>query len=76
MSESKEREENISVIIRIKAKMPDEFDTKYTSMKVTKSNTISLISKKKIFIMIILGMKNQHKKIYLSIVVKKYAIIL
>ena len=47
MSESKEREENISVIIRIKAKIPDEFDTKYTSMKVTKSNTISLISKKK-----------------------------
>ena len=46
MSESKEREENISVIIRIKAKIPDEFDTKYTSMKVTKSNTISLISKK------------------------------
>ena len=49
MSESKEREENISVIIRIKAKIPDEFDTKYTSMKVTKSNTISLISKKKDF---------------------------
>ena len=49
MSESKEREENISVIIRIKAKIPDEFDTKYTSMKVTKSNKISLISKKKDF---------------------------
>ena len=49
MSESKEREENISVIIRIKAKIPDEFDTKYTTMRVTKSNSISIISKKKDF---------------------------
>ena len=49
MSESKEREENISVIIRIKAKIPDEFDTKYTPIRVTKSNSISIISKKKDF---------------------------
>ena len=62
MSESKEREENISVIIRIKAKTPDEFDTKYTSMKISKSNTISLISKKKDFYYDYIGDENSTQK--------------
>ena len=62
MSESKEREENISVIIRIKAKTPDEFDTKYTSMKIYKSNTISLISKKKDFYYDYIGDENSTQK--------------
>ena len=62
MSESKEREENISVIIRIKAKTPDEFDTKYTSMRISKSNTISLISKKKDFYYDYIGDENSTQK--------------
>ena len=53
MSESEEKEQNIRVIIRIKARTPDEINKVYSSMKVYDSNTISIISKKKNIFMII-----------------------
>ena len=47
MSNSQQKEENISVIIRIKPKTSDDINQKYSSIKVSKSNSISIISKNK-----------------------------
>ena len=58
MSESKNKEENITVIIRIKAKTQDDINQKYSSIKVSKSNSISIISKKKDFFYDYIGDEN------------------
>ena len=49
MNDSKQKDENISVIIRIKAKTSDDINQKYSQIKVSKSNSISIFSKKKDF---------------------------
>ena len=58
MSESEEKEQNIRVIIRIKARTPDEINKVYSSMKVYESNTISIISKKKKYFYDYIGDEN------------------
>ena len=49
MNQSQQKGKNISVYLRIKPKMPDESNKKYTSMEISNSNTISIPSKKKEF---------------------------
>ena len=58
MSESEEKEQNIRVIIRIKARTPDEINKVYSSMKVYESNMISIISKKKKYFYDYIGDEN------------------
>ena len=55
---SQQKEENISVIIRIKAKTSDDINQKYSSIKVSNSNSISIISKKKDFFYDYIGDEN------------------
>ena len=58
MSDSKQKEENISVIIRIKGKTPEDSNQQYSQIKVSKSNTLSIISKKKDFYYDYIGDEN------------------
>ena len=58
MSESKEEEKNINVIIRIKAKTQDDINKNYSSMRVSKSKSISILSKKKDFFYDYIGDEN------------------
>ena len=57
-NESQPKEENISVIIRIKAKTSEDVNQKYSSIKVSNSNSISIISKKKDFFYDYIGDEN------------------
>ena len=62
MNPIQQQEQNISVFLRIKPKLPDDIDSAYTPMEISNSNTISIPSKNKEFIYDYIEDENSKQK--------------